>query len=66
MPEIVLIRVDLPAPLSPTRAVIWPGEDVEVDAAESLHGAEGLGRCRAGSAAGAGVPGRTGGPRAPR
>ncbi len=43
MPAIVLISVDLPAPLSPTRAVTLPAGDVQVDPAERLDGAEALG-----------------------
>ena len=48
MPAMPLIRVLLPAPLSPTSAVTSPGVDVEVDAAEHVHGAEALVDARAG------------------
>ncbi len=34
IPAIVLMSVDLPAPLSPTSAVTWPGGNVEVHPAE--------------------------------
>ena len=37
-----LMSDDLPAPLSPTRAVTWP-RDIEVDVVEGLDGPEALG-----------------------
>ena len=40
MPEIVLISVLLPAPLSPTSAVTWPTGNVQVDVGEGAHRAE--------------------------
>ena len=40
MPAIVLMSVDLPAPLSPMSAVTWPARHVEIDALESLDRAE--------------------------
>ena len=43
VPATHLISVDLPAPLSPTSAITSPGADLEVDAAQRLHGAERLG-----------------------
>ena len=42
MPAIALIRVDLPAPLSPTSAMTSPCEHVEVDSCQRLHRAEAL------------------------
>ena len=42
-PDRMLTRVDLPAPLSPTRPTTSPGVDVEVDAPQRLYAAEVLG-----------------------
>ena len=39
-PEIVLISDDLPAPLSPIRAVTLPGQDVEIDPGQRPDRAE--------------------------
>ena len=39
----ILISVDLPAPLSPTQGGDLPGGDVEVDVVERVDGAEVLG-----------------------
>ena len=42
MPEMHLISTDLPAPLSPHRAVDVSGRQVEVDVGQRLDGAEAL------------------------
>ncbi len=42
IPDTTLMRVDLPAPLSPTSATTSPGDDLEVDLGQGLDGAEAL------------------------
>ena len=42
IPAIPLIRVLLPAPLSPTSAVTWPSRAVRLDVVQDLDGPEAL------------------------
>ena len=42
-PEMILIRVDLPEPFSPTRQCTSPASQRQVDVAQRVHAAEALG-----------------------
>src|SRR5450631_2035653 len=55
IPETVLIRVDLPAPLSPTRAVTWPAGTVRLMSLSARTGPKFLPMSRSSSSGGSWV-----------